>query len=159
MTNITKGVLLVLLAAPVAAHAAGTGFSFTDWHIRTSQADFNWQSGQFSAPNHVTLTRPGDTIDADRANGNEKTRQAVLRGHVTLHDNNGTLTGFAAGSLKGSAATLVCDRLDIDGQKKEYVAVGHVVFTQAQYVLHADRAVMDGVSHALHLYGHVHLQS
>lgn len=149
----------LLAAAPAKAPKSGAGFTFSDWQVSTAQFDYNWQSGAFDAPSHITLTRIGSQIQADKASGNEKTKQAVLSGHVVLHDTNGVLTNFAGGPGKGphKPATLTCDTLQIDGATKTYTAIGHVHFTQGTSSATADRAVMNGLTHDLHLYDHVHL--
>lgn len=145
-------------AMPKPAGGSATGFTFSDWQVSTSQFDYNWQSGAFNAPSHITLTRPGSEIQADRANGNGKTKQATLYGSVTLHDSNGVLTNFAGGSTGShEPATLTCDTLQIDGVSKTYTAVGNVHFTQGRSSVTAQRAVMNGLTHQLNLYGGVHL--
>ncbi|HEV3152467.1 MAG TPA: hypothetical protein VGZ02_01540 [Candidatus Baltobacteraceae bacterium] len=148
-------------SAPVSNASApkpGAGFSFQDWHVQTNQLDTNWQTGVFNAPGHITLTRTGSDISADRANGNFKAHQATLTGHVVLHDTNGVLTNFAgeAGGSR-SPATLTCDVLNIQGTTKQYVATGNVYFKQGGSEVHAGRAVMDGVTHEIHLYDNVQL--
>lgn len=142
-------------AAP--GQAKGTGFSFSDWHVSTGQLDANWQTGIFSTPGQITLTRVGSDISADHAHGNWKTHQATLTGHVVLHDRNGVLTNFAGETGSHRPATLLCDNLIIDGTKKSYIATGHVHFTQGTSTASADRAVMDGITHEIHLFGNVQL--
>lgn len=139
------------------APPAGAGFSFSDWHVATGQLDANWQTGNFTTPGRVVLTRPGSDIQADRATGNFKQHQATLTGHIVLHDNNGVLTNFAGQNGSHAPATLTCDNLSIDGTTKTYVATGSVHFTQGGSTARADRAVMDGLTHDIHLYGHVEL--
>jgi len=155
------GLLLVfsvalLAAAPPPRSAAG--FNFSDWQVSTGELDFNYQTGAFSTPGHVRLTRTGSDIQADRASGNTKTKQAYLQGNVALHDRNGVLTNFSGGTPGGSKpATLTCDNLQIDGVSKIYTATGHVHFAQGTGYATADRAVMNGFTHDLHLYGNVTL--
>ncbi len=55
-------------------------------------------------------------------------------------------------------STLTCDKLDIDGTRKTYVANGHVHFTQASRDATADHGTLDDVSNELHLYGNVHIR-
>ena len=154
MKRIAAGILGILLCAA----APGAGFTFAEWHVDTSVFNFNWQTGAFNAPNHVTLTRPGSSIVADRASGNQKQNQATLYGNVVLHDDNGILTRFAAGSGKaGVPATLTCNQLQMDGASKTYVATGNVHFTQGTSSVTADRAVMNGITHDIQLTGNVHL--
>jgi lipopolysaccharide assembly outer membrane protein LptD (OstA) len=150
-------------AAPKATPTAspppksGAGFSFSDWHVSTGQLDANWQTGIFNTPGHITLTRPGSDISADKANGNWKIHQATLTGHVVLHDNNGVLTNFAGQTSSHAPAMLTCDNLNIDGTTKTYIATGNVHFTQGTSEVRAKRAVMDGISHEIHLFGDVQL--
>lgn len=135
----------------------GAGFSFSDWQVSTGQLDTNWASGAFTTPGHIVLTRPGTSIEADRANGNFKSHTAVLTGGVILHDQNGVLTGFAGQGPSHVPATLTCDNLNIDGTAKTYVATGNVHFMQGGRAVKADRAVMNGLTHDIHLYGNVQL--
>lgn len=136
---------------------AGAGFSFSDWHVSTDQLDANWQSGAFNTPGHITLTRPGSDISADKANGNWKNHQALLTGHVVLHDTNGVLTNFAGQASSHTPATLTCDNLNINGTTKTYIATGNVHFIQGPSDVRANRAVMDGITHEIHLFGGVQL--
>lgn len=148
-------------AAPKTKQTAGNavGFGLSDWHLATGELDIsNFDTGDFTAPVPVTLTRPGSSIQADRAVGNFKQKQATLTGHIVLHDNNGVLTHFSGQGGSGKAATLTCDTLQIDGVTKTYVATGNVQFTQGGSHVTADRAVMNGITHDIHLYGHVQLQ-
>jgi len=129
-------------------------FGLSGWQVNTGQVDANWITGAFSTPVTVTMVRPGASIQADRATGNFKTHQAVLSGDVRLHDQTGSLTNFAGNR---SPSSLTCDTLQIDGTGKIYVATGRVHFTQGASWANADRAVMNGNTHDLHLYGHVSL--
>lgn len=152
--------LAILLAAALLAAAPkppaqgrAVGFGLSDWHVVTGQLDANWQTGAFSTPGHIELTRPGSDISADHATGNFKTHSATLTGNVVLHDNNGVLTNFAGQGGSHQPATLTCDNLTMDGVSKTYIATGNVHFNQGGSTVIADRAVMNGVTHDLHLYG------
>ncbi len=136
----------VIAASPQASLGLG------GWQINTGEVDTNWQTGAFSAPVPVLLTRPGSKIQANRASGNFKSKQAVLSGNVRVYDQSGTLTNFAS---NGKPSSLTCDALQVDGISKIYVATGSVHFSQGASWANADRAVMNGNSHDLHLYGHV----
>lgn len=152
-------VLMVAAAPKPPPQGRAVGFGLSDWHVATGQLDIsNWDSGDFSAPSPITLTRPGSTIQADRAVGNFKTKKATLTGHVVLHDSNGVLTNFAGQTGSHAPATLTCNTLTIDGVSKTYIAEGGVHFTQGASTVSADRAVMNGATHDLHLYGNVQLQ-
>lgn len=136
----------------------GAGFSFSDWHVTTGELNANWETGNFNTPGRIVLRRPGSDIQADRAVGNFKTHDATLTGNVVLHDNNGVLTNFAGQTGRPQPATLTCDNLVIDGKAKTYTATGNVHFTQGPSRVQADRAVMNGLTHDIHLYGNVQLQ-
>jgi lipopolysaccharide assembly outer membrane protein LptD (OstA) len=148
----------LIAAAPKPPAREAVGFGLSDWHVATGQLDANWQTGAFSTPGKIVLTRPGSEIDADRATGNFKNHSANLTGNVVLHDNSGVLTNFAGQAGSHQPATLTCDNLTIDGVSKTYVATGNVHFIQGGSDVRADRAVMNGATHDLHLFGHVQLQ-
>jgi lipopolysaccharide assembly outer membrane protein LptD (OstA) len=160
----TLAAALLLIAAvpkqkaPPALPGGGAGFSFSDWHVTTGELNANWENGNFTTPGRIVLTRPGSDIQADHATGNFKRHQATLTGNVVLHDNNGVLTNFAGQTGRPQPATLTCDNLNIDGTTKTYVATGNVHFTQGGSEVRADRAVMNGLTHDIHLYGNVQLQ-
>jgi lipopolysaccharide assembly outer membrane protein LptD (OstA) len=154
--------VLLLAAAPKHPSSppppgGGAGFSFSDWHVTTGELNANWENGNFNTPGRIVLRRPGSDIQADHANGNFKTHQATLTGNVVLHDNNGVLTNFAGQTGRPQPATLTCDNLTIDGTSKTYVATGNVHFTQGASQVRANRAVMNGLTHDIHLYGNVQL--
>lgn len=158
LATLLAAALIAAAPKPAPSPRSAVGFGFSDWNVKTGQLDSNWQTGAFTAPGHIVLTRPGSEIDADRANGNFKTHSAILTGSVVLHDNNGVLTNFAGQPGSKAPATLTCDNLTIDGTSKTYVAIGHVHFVQGGHDVRADRAVMNGLTHDLHLYGNVQLQ-
>lgn len=161
--NIFRAIFLCALAlvgASAASLAAGggslAGFNFGEWQISTSEVNLNWDSGEFSVPSHLTLTRPGSDINADRASGNEKQKFATLYGRVVLHDARGGIAGIA-GRGSHAPATLTCDQLQMDGNSKIYTAIGTVHFSQGGSQAYSDRAVLNGITHQLQLHGHVHL--
>ncbi len=153
-------IAIAVLAASAASFAAGgslAGFNFGEWQISTGgDVNLNWDSGAFSVPSHLTLTRPGSDINADRADGNEKQKFATLYGRVVLHDSRGGIAGIA-GRGSRAPATLTCDQLQMDGNSKIYTAVGRVHFSQGGSQAYSDRAVLNGITHQLQLHGHVHL--
>ncbi len=146
--------VLVIEAGRAAAALPQPTFGLSGWQVNTGEVDSNFQTGAFSTPTTVRLVRPGASIQADRATGNFRTHQAVLSGNVQLHDQTGSLTNFAGNR---SPSSLTCDTLQIDGTSKIYVATGRVHFSQGASWGNADRAVMNGLTHDLHLYGHVSL--
>lgn len=138
---------------------SAVGFGLSDWHVSTGELDIqNYQTGDFTAPQPITLTRPGSSIHADRAVGNFVRKQATLTGNVVLHDDNGVLTKLSGAGGSNKPATLTCDTLQIDGVSKTYTATGNVHFNQGASQVSADRAVINGATHELHLFGHVQLQ-
>ncbi|MEO6913625.1 MAG: LPS export ABC transporter periplasmic protein LptC [Candidatus Baltobacteraceae bacterium] len=145
---------------PASGAGAGATFSLGDYNVATSSLDLNYQNGDFTAPKHVTLTRPDppSDINADRATGNYKRKAATLIGHVVLHDSSG-FSSLSSAKSEGThqPATLTTDQLEIDGIAKVYVATGNVHFTQGTTVVDADKGTLDDRSHLLHLTGNVHI--
>lgn len=145
---------------PAARAGAGANFTIGDYNVTTSSLDLNYQNGDFTAPTHVTLTRPNPPADinADRANGNYKRKVATLIGHVVLHDSSGfSSLSSAKSESTHDPATLITDQLEIDGISKVYVATGNVHFTQGTTVVDADKGTLDDRTHILHLTGNVHI--
>lgn len=123
--------------------------------VKTSPLDFNYQSGDFSAPNRVMLTRNGGDVTADRADGNFKKQIATMYGHVVMHDQNGGFAGVLAGTnaRPRGASTLTTDQLQIDSNARLYTAIGHVHYVQESTTVDADRALLNDASHMLYLSG------
>lgn len=158
---LTAIALAVTLAGQAAARpgASTPGFNFGDWQVTTSNLVFDWTSGNFNAPSHLTLVRPGSSVDADRAAGNFKSKNATLTGDVVLHDSSGMIASVAsAASASHAPATLTCAELQIDGVSKTYVATGNVHFSQGGSSASADRAILHGDTHTIELHGNVHLK-
>lgn len=154
--------LLIAAAAPVrknAAPAQGTAASVGQWHMKTDQLSANMQSGQFSAPDHVLLTRAdGSTVEADRAIGNYRHKQATLYGHVTIHDVSGTFgLNSAQQSQARAPATLTADQLKLDDSAHLYDATGNVHYEQGETTADAQSAHLNDVTHELALSGKVHV--
>ncbi len=157
-------VLVALLAAapkpqPSNAPTGGTNFDVGAWHVHASLLDVSFKTGDFSTPKQVTMTREGGDIVADRANGNYKTQNATLYGHVVMHDTQGNFAGLSstkAASSRGPA-TLTADQVQINGQAKVYVATGHVHYTQADTTVDADKGTLNDEQHDLYLEGNVHI--
>lgn len=157
-------VLLLVAATPKPAPSphsgTNTNFNFGEWNVKTSLVDFNMKSNAFSAPQHVTVSRNGTTIDADRATGNAKSGQATLLGHVILHDKNGDLGGLTS-TKKATGrgpATLTADKMTIDEKTRIYAAQGHMHYTQADTTVDAARGTLNDSTHVLNLYGNVHVR-
>lgn len=141
-------------APPANAPAAKIG----EWNLKTDQLSANLQSGRFSAPDHVVLTRTdGSVVTADRATGNYRHRQATLYGHVSVHDTSGTFGLQSAQTQSRGPATLTADQLQIDDTSHLYDANGNVHYEQAGTTADAQSAHLDDTTHELTLNGKVHV--
>jgi lipopolysaccharide assembly outer membrane protein LptD (OstA) len=132
------------------------GFS----HIRTDKLQFNINSGDFTIPGRFTASRAGSDISADSATGNSKMKQLHAVGNVIVHQVHAAASGAHAADIGQRPSTLTCDKLDVDGIKKVYYATGNMHFTQeGGREASSDRAVLDDISHILHMEGHVHVRN
>lgn len=166
-----RALALVLLAATVAAAAktapktapkratvpaaAHVGL----WDVKTDKMAANMQTGQFSAPDHVTMTRvDGSVVQADRAVGNYKEKRVSLYGNVSINDVSGSfgLQSGAAAQGKGPA-TLTSDELFVNDKTRLYDATGHVHYVQGDTTADADTAHLNDKTHELRLEGSVHV--
>jgi lipopolysaccharide export system protein LptA len=129
------------------------------WTLHAALLDANFQTGDFSTPQQITMTRGGGDITADRASGNYKTKDATLYGHVVMHDTEGNFAGLSSTKPAKSRgpATLTADQVHINGQGKIYTATGNVHYVQADTTVDSDSGVLDDLSHALDLRGHVRI--
>lgn len=128
------------------------------WSMVTDQVNANLATGDFSAPDHVTMTRAdGSVINADRATGNYKTKQAQLYGNVSVHDQSGTFGLKSSKNVARGPATLTADELTMNDETHLYDATGHVHYVQAQSLVDADTAHLNDATHILVLTGHVHV--
>lgn len=161
-------VAAAVLCATLAANAARLpakqktgepGASIGPWNLLADNLEANLQTGDFSVPGHLRLTRSdGSTVDADRAAGNYKRKRANFYGHVVMHDASGTLGGLSsARNASHEAATLQSDELAIDGISKIYTATGNVHYAQGPSTADADSAKLNDKTHRLHLIGNVHI--
>ena len=141
-------------SGPVTANG---GAPFGIWTVHMTEFDTNWTTGDFSTPDHVLLTRNGGDINADRASGNFKSKVITLYGHVVVHDVAGAFDSTAAGgAAKGKGpATLTTDQLRVDSNAKNYIATGHVHYTQAQTVADAAAGTLNDAAHTMDLSGNV----
>lgn len=142
-------------AAPNAAAKVG------QWTLVTDQLHANLATGQFSAPDHVTMTRAdGSTIQADRASGNYKQQKASLLGNVSVHDTSGTFGLKSAQGTQASSrgpATLTADELLLDDKVRLYDAKGNVHYAQGDTDVDAQTAHLNDNTHVLDLAGKVHV--
>jgi len=156
-------VLLATTAGPARGapppHPGGQGSVETpDYHIDTNRARYRLDSGDFTMPEKVHLTRPGTDAIADSAHGNSKLGTATLIGHVVVHDSGTAPEAAGVAPYRGAGpATLTCDQLDIDARAKLYTAMGHVHFMQGPSTGTSDKAVLNRSNGNLHLEGDVHL--
>ncbi|MDP9025879.1 MAG: LPS export ABC transporter periplasmic protein LptC [Candidatus Eremiobacteraeota bacterium] len=156
--------LVALLAAspkPAAQSAgdAGTTFNVGVWTVHMSSVDVGFKTGDFTTPNQVTMTREGGDITGDRANGNYKTKNMSLYGHVVMHDSQGNFAGLSDTKSTNSRgpATLTADRVQIDGAAKVYTATGNVHYVQADTTVDAQKGTLNDTEHDLYLEGNVHI--
>lgn len=151
--------LVAAAATPKAAPSANApAAKIGEWNLKTDQLSANLQSGRFSAPDHVVLTRTdGSVVTADRATGNYKQREATLYGHVSVHDTSGTFGLQSAQSQSRGPGTLTADQLQIDDTSHLYDANGNVHYEQADTTADAQSAHLDDTTHVLTLNGKVHV--
>lgn len=146
-----------------AAPEAGPGYALNHVagfdHISTAKFDYNLNSGDFTIPGHFTAAREGTDVTADRASGNSRRKMMHAEGNVVVHQTQPMEKG-KANDLTQRPSTLTCDKLDVDGTKKLYVATGNMHFTQegGREAL-SDTAVLDDANHHLHMEGHVHVKN
>jgi lipopolysaccharide assembly outer membrane protein LptD (OstA) len=135
----------------------GSSFGGFD-HIQAAHLNYNFQTGNYTIPDRFTATRMGTEITADKANGNSKKKVMHADGHVIVHQNQPLKSGGDVTKVTQEPSTLTCDKLDADGIRKFYVAMGNVHFTQATREGSSDAATLDDATHTLHMEGHVHLR-
>lgn len=141
--------------------ASGASFDLGVWTVHASSIDANFKSGTFSTKAHVTMTRNGGDVTADRADGNYKKKLVNLYGHVVMHDNKGDYGGLNGPTRPGTHAapsTLTADDAQIDGAARLYKAIGNVHFVQADTNVTADTGTLDDATHELYLKGNVHVR-
>ena len=128
------------------------------WNLATDRLDTNLRTGNFNAPDHVSMARSdGSTIDADRAKGNYRKKVATLSGNVKIYDVHGTFGLRSAGAVQRGPATLQADELRVDDVTRLYDASGRVHYAQGNASVDADRAHLDDAANRLDLYGKVHV--
>ncbi len=125
--------------------------------IQSETVNFNFETGNFSLPDHFTAVREGTDISADHATGNSRRKELHAVGHVVVHQTKAVKSAGKTSELTQKPSTLVCDKLDVDGVRHLYVATGHVHFTQEKRSATADSATLDDAEHHLHLEGSVHI--
>jgi lipopolysaccharide assembly outer membrane protein LptD (OstA) len=143
--------------APAPPSAAKVG----QWNLVTDQLHANLATGQFAAPDHVTMTRTdGSVVQADRATGNYKQQKAQLYGNVSIRDAGGTFGLSSAQGTQaqsGGPATLTADELMLDDKAHLYDAKGNVHYAQGGTNVDAQTAHLNDLTHVLDLAGKVHV--
>jgi lipopolysaccharide export system protein LptA len=153
-------VALVAAGPPPSPPAQSSGMSLpgmqmNGYQIETETTNWNLNSGDFTMPKDVKVTRPGTDARGDKATGNTKKGVATLIGNVVIHDSGGAPEARDAGQDYQGPATITCDQLTIDSKTRTYDASGNVRFVQGNRIGTADRGVLNQTSHLLHLEGNV----
>ncbi len=148
------GLPLVAVAQSAASNIAGFD------RIHTDKINFNINNGEFTIPDPFSATRQGTDVTADHAKGNSKTKMLHADGHVVVHQNQPLANHGTATDLTQRPSTLTCDRLDVDGSRKIYTATGNMHFNQqGGRDATSDMAVLNDVTHKLHMAGNVHVKN
>ena len=142
---------------PAPSAAQGTDFKVGVWDVHMTQVDVNMKSGIFSTPDKILMTREGGDITGDRADGNYKTKESTIYGHVVMHDTQGNFAGLSSTKPAQShgPSTLTADKVHIDGEAKLYTATGNVHYVQSDTTVDADTGTLDDEAHQLDLRGNV----
>jgi lipopolysaccharide export system protein LptA len=156
-TSLLRAPLLVATLAAAVAAGPGSGMVMNGYQIITDQTNWNLNTGDFTMPKEVKVTRPGSDARGDHAKGNTKLGTATLIGNVVIHDDGGAPEAKDAGPEYNSngPSTITCDQLTLDSKSKSYDAQGNVHFTQGNRTATAARGVLNQLSHTLHLEGNV----
>jgi len=140
---------------PSPAPSASSGMEMNGYQIETDQTNWNLNSGDFTMPHVVKVTRPGTDARGDHAKGNTKLGTATLIGNVVVHDNGSAPEAQDAGADYQGPATITCDELTLDSKNKSYDGRGNLRFVQGDRVGTAERGVLNQTQHTLHLEGNV----
>lgn len=128
-------------------------------HIQAEHMEMNFTSGEYKIPDRFNAVRQGTEITADSATGNTKKKTMHAVGHVIVHQNSALKSaGDVQKMTSQGPSTLTCDKLDVDGIAKTYLATGNVHFTQQNREGTSDTGKLNDISHMLHMEGHVHLR-
>jgi lipopolysaccharide assembly outer membrane protein LptD (OstA) len=110
--------------------------------LKTATIGSDSSTGDFTIPGSFQATRQGVDISGDRAHGNTRSNKVSVIGDVVVK------------VLKRSGM-LTCDRMEIDGARRLYHAIGNVRYIEPSRDLAADSADMNEATHMLHMKGHV----
>jgi lipopolysaccharide assembly outer membrane protein LptD (OstA) len=153
--------LIAAAPKPQPSQAPNSSAKVGEWNLVTDQLHANLASGQFSAPDHVTMTRAdGSVVQADRATGNYKQQKATLFGNVSVHDAGGTFGLQSAHGTQASSkgpATLTADEVQLDDKAHVYDAKGNVHYSQSDTKVDAQTAHLNDATHVIDLAGKVHV--
>jgi lipopolysaccharide export system protein LptA len=142
-------------SSPTPSPSANSGMEMNGYQIETDQTNWNLNTGNFTMPHEVKVTRPGTDARGDKAKGNTKLGTATLIGNVIVHDNGSAPEAKDAGADYQGPATITSDQLTLDSKNKSYDAQGNVRFVQGDRVGTAERAVLNQTKHTLHMEGDV----
>jgi lipopolysaccharide export system protein LptA len=137
------------------APSPSSGMEMNGYQIETDQTNWNLNSGDFTMPHEVKVTRPGTDARGDHAKGNTKLGTATLIGSVVVHDNGSAPEAKDAGADYQGPSTITCDELTLDSKNKSYDGRGNLRFVQGDRVGTAERGVLNQTQHTLHLEGNV----
>jgi lipopolysaccharide assembly outer membrane protein LptD (OstA) len=131
--------------------------NFGVWTVHMSSVNYNLRTGNFNTPSHLTMTRNGGDVAADRAAGNLNNKSATLFGNVVVHDMQGAFDVAGPNVASRGPATLTSDQLKIDAAAKEYTAIGRVHYFQADTTVDAQKGTLNDQAHTMYLEGNVHI--
>lgn len=149
--------LLGATPSPPAGPPGAGESTINGYRVETETTNWNANTGEFTMPKEVRVSRPGSDARSDRAHGNSKAGTFVLEGNVVLHDTGGAQEAKEAGPDYQGPATITCDLLMIDSKAKNYDAQGNVHFSQGTRSGVARHATLNQLSHVLHMDGDVTL--
>ena len=145
----------LLAASPPPAPSGSGTTTINGYRVETSTTDWNANTGAFTMPNEVRVSRTGSDARGDKAHGNSRAGTFVLEGNVVMHDTGNAPEGREAGADYSGPATITCDLLTIDSKGKVYDAQGNVHFVQGARTGSARHATLNETTHVLHLDGDV----
>lgn len=166
MIRLIAAIAAAAMTLPVPSPGPGgtTTAKFGVWTVHMTVVNYNLKTGDFNTPNHVSMTRIGGDVNADRAKGNIKTKHAILTGHVVMHDMSGAMSPAAPGKVaampltSAAPSTLMADIVQIDQTAARYIATGNMQYAQGEMVLTARSGTLDQASHTMTADGDVHIQ-
>jgi lipopolysaccharide export system protein LptA len=148
--------------APASPHPSASAsaendaaMSLNGYVIETDTTNWNANSGDFTMPHEVRVTRSGSDARGDKASGNSKRGVATLIGNVVVHDDGGAPEAKDVGGDYSGTATITCDQLAVETKQRIYDAQGNVRFSQGNRHGSADRGTLNQTAHTLHLEGKV----